>query len=142
MESPFYGQNSVVVMFLEPYLNTYYKGYQNIITFNSMPPGPISDMVQSMRTPRLSIFQEPGPFYSNPFNCTYALLRYPKNQVMGIKRPDYFMCADDIPAVLSYLKSNGYQIEGLLNHHIMSGVSESKLSGHRKYICHVHYLGS
>lgn len=140
MESPFYGQNSVIVMWTEPYLNTYYKSYQNIITFSAMPSGPISDMVVPMKTPRLSVFQAPGPFYSNPFNCTYALLRYPKNQVVGVKQSDYFMCADDIPAVFSYLVSHGYQITTMSNYYGLGGVSESKLSGHRKYICHFHSL--
>jgi len=136
MDSPFYGQNSVIVMLVEPYLNTYYKSYQNIVTFSAMPSGPISEMVVPMKTPRLSIFQDPGPFYSNPFNCTYALLRYPKNRVVGIKQTDYFMCTDDIPAIFSYLMSNDYKINIIPNHY---GVSETKLSGNRKYICHFHY---
>jgi hypothetical protein len=135
MESPFASQNTVVVMYLEPYLNTYYKGYQNIITFSDMPEGPISDMVSVITTPRLSIFQDPGPFYSNPFNCTYALLRYPKKQVYGIKSTDYFMCADDIPSVISYLRKNGYNIDGVFNHVGLGGISETKLSGNRKVIC-------
>jgi hypothetical protein len=135
MESPFYSQNSFVVMYLEPYLNTYYKGYQNIITLSGMPSGPISDMVMRIRTPRLSVFQDPGPFYSDPFNCTYVLLRYPKTAAPCIKMTDYFMCADDIPAVISYLKNNGYVVE--MNYHNLhlDGISETKLSGKRKMIC-------
>lgn len=133
MTSPFYGENSVIIMYLEPYLNTYYKGYQNIITLSGMPNGPIADMVTHMKTPRLSIFQEPGPFYSNPFNCTYVLLRYPKNMVPGIKSTDYFMCADDIPAIFSYLRNNGYTIDNTFNHN--GGISDVRLSGRRKIIC-------
>jgi len=132
MESPFYSKNSTVVMYLEPYLNTYYQSYQNIITFSSMPTGPIADMTASIRTPRLSIFQDPGPFYSNPFNCTYVLLRYPKSGI-SIKNTDYFMCADDIPAVISYLRDNGYTIEN--GFYYNGGISETKLSGDRKVIC-------
>jgi len=143
MESPFYSQNSVAIMYLEPYLNTYYKSYQNIITFSTIPPGPIADMVTPLKTNRLSPFQEPGPFYSNPFNCTYVLLRYPKNAVPGnpsIKMMDYFMCADDIPAVLSYLRNNGYTIDMSLRHVPgIGGISETKLSGDRKMICFVNY---
>ena len=137
MESPFYSQNSTVVMYLEPYLNTYYKSYQNIITFSCIPNGPIADMVTYLRTPRLSTFQDPGPFNSNPFNCTYVLLRYPKNG-LSIKKSDYFMCADDIPAVISYLRSNGYTIDGYGGFPYSAGVSETKLSGNRKVICFFH----
>jgi hypothetical protein len=89
-------------------------------------------MVTSISTPRLSVFQDPGPFYSNPHNCTYALLRYPKKN-NSIKRTDYFMCADDIPAVISYLKVNGYTVEN--GFYYNGGVSETKLSGNRKVIC-------
>jgi hypothetical protein len=141
MESPFYSQNPITIMYLEPYLNTYYQSYQNIITFSGMPDGPISNLVTVLSTPKLSIFQNPGPFYSNPFNCTYVLLRYPKNQAPGnpsIKMVDYFMYADDIPAVINYLKKNGYIIDTQLNHIFSNTIidnNERNLSGKRKYIC-------
>jgi hypothetical protein len=91
---------------------------------------------------KLSDFQSPGPFYSNPMNCTYALLRYPKNIGQGIKRTDYFMTAEDIPAVLNYLRKHGYIVDTemtkLLFHSNvgLDGVSESKVSGNRKMVCY------
>jgi len=36
-DSPFANTNSLIVLYLEPYLNTFYKSYQNIITLNAMP---------------------------------------------------------------------------------------------------------
>jgi hypothetical protein len=46
-------------MYLEPVLNSYYKTYQNVITFSQCPVGPIKDMVTTMSPPKLSSFQTP-----------------------------------------------------------------------------------
>jgi len=142
MESPFYKNNSQsIVLYLEPYLNTYYKNYQNIITLSNMPVGPLADMVTTISFPKLSAFQNASPFFSNPNNCTFVLLRYPKNSGYNLKTTDCFMGADDIPAVLSYLRSNGYTIEIDLtkmlfkSRVLIGGVSDSKMSGDRKMIC-------
>jgi len=139
MESPF-AKTNTIIMYLEPYLNTYHKTYQNILTFNDMPLGPLSDMVTAIKTNRLSVFQEPGPFHSNPFNCTYVLLRYPKRGFPSngcVKQTDCYMSADDIPSVLSYLEENHYKVE-MIHHqlvHLLGGISETKFSGNRKPIC-------
>jgi len=145
MESPFYKNNSAsVIMYLEPYLNTYYKSYQNIITLSCMPKGPLAEMVTMISSPKLSIFQNPSTFYSNPHNCMYVLLRYPKHACGGrpsIKMNDYFMNSDDIPAVFSYLIANGYRIDTdftkmlYKSRVVIGGVNESRLSGDRKMIC-------
>jgi hypothetical protein len=95
-------------MSVVPYLNTYYKEYQDIITFNKMPPGPLVERTTQINLPNLTEFTRQTPFYKN--QCQYALLRYPKTQ-QSIKQPDYFMTADDIPDVLSYLIENGYTIQ-------------------------------
>jgi hypothetical protein len=56
MESPFKNHSSVV-MYLEPYLNSFTKNYQNIITLSDMPNGPLSNMVSTISSPKLSPFQ-------------------------------------------------------------------------------------
>ena len=149
MESPFRSQGSTFVLYLEPVLNTYYKTYQNIITLSMMPSGPLADMVTMIQLPKLSPFQEMGvfsdPMLSRGLGCMYVLLRYPKS-VCGIsgnigKNNDYFMGADDIPSVLSYLKTNGYQIDISLTKMLfqgpvkIGGISEFRFSGERKMIC-------
>jgi len=155
MESPFATSNQSFVMYLEPILNSYYKTYQNVITLSIMPSGPLANMVTSMSTTKLSPFQESGAFSSPGMfsdNCVYVLLRYPK-QGSGfggrgsIKHPDYFMGADDIPSVLSWLVSNGYSIDTDITKMLyksritIGGVSESRLSGDRKMICMARFLG-
>ena len=143
MESPFYKENSSIVLYLEPILNTYYKMYQNVITLSAMPDGPLADLVTSVSVSKLSRFQEAGlGMYTS--NCAFVLLRYPKN--MGsLKCADYFMSADDIPAVFSYLQNHGYTIDTNLTKMLykspvtIGGVSEKRISGNRKMICMVQY---
>jgi hypothetical protein len=142
MESPFAKTNtSTFILYLEPYLNTYYKSYQNIITLSSMPTGPLSNMVTTINTPKLSSFQTIGDFNNNPFNCTYVLLRYPVNSGKNpLKCYDFFMGADDIPSIFAYLIENGYKIDTDLTKMLykspitIGGVSDTRLSGNRKMI--------
>jgi len=151
MESPFAKSNKSFVLYLEPILNTYYKTYQNIITINTMPTGPLADMVTMINPPKLSPFQEFGQFSTPNFGrgggCTYVLLRYPKSAcgVSGSigKNSDVFMGADDIPSVLAYLNSNGYIVDTGITKMLfksritVGGVAENRISGDRKMICMV-----
>lgn len=140
-ESPFAKANSSFTLYLEPILNTYYKTYQNVITLSNIPPGPLSDMVATISTPNLSPFQQAPIIGNNPFNCTYALVRYPvKSSGSTIKNGDYFMVADDIPSVISYLQENGYTIDTAVSTLLfkskipIGGVSDTRISGNRKMI--------
>jgi len=140
-------------LFLEPILNPYYKTYQNIITLNTMPPGPLEDLVAVVDLPALSP-QVRAAAYSSPFygglgcTCAHVLLRYPKSVIGGVgsgafKNADNFMGADDIPAVFSYLQTHGYKVDTSLtkmmfqSRVVVGGVSEKRLSGDRKLIAFV-----
>ena len=147
--SPFAATNTSVVLYLEPHLNTYHKSYQNIITLSAMPPGPLAQLVSSISSPRLSPFYDTSPFASSP-QCTFVLQRYPNNQSSSgaasrhsPKNPDFFMGADDIPSVFSYLQQNGYTIDTALTKLIFkSHISFAGNSNHnasRKMICMIQY---
>ena len=139
MDSPFYNSKTIT-MYLEPYLNTEYQSYQNIITLSGMPNGPLSEMVKMLSFRKLSPFQTASIFNTNSMNCTFALLRYPKTSFNN-KGQDQFMTADDIPAVISYLIENGYSINSDLTNMLqksnikIGGNVDNKLSGNRKMIC-------
>ena len=150
-ESPFYpsGEKSgSFVLYLEPILNPYYQSYQNIITLNIMPPGPLHEMVTMINVPKLSPFQAAAA-YASPFytgeNCIYVLLRYKRSNLGSgaFKNSDSFMGSDDIPAVFSYLLKKGYTIDTSLSKMMyqsrveIGGVSDSRLSGDRKMIAMV-----
>jgi len=150
MESPFKKQNSTIVMYLEPFLNSYTKNYQNIITLSDMPDGSLANMVTMISSPKLSQFQYLNNGINiNINNCIYVLLRYPKQCCSGngaIKHPDFFMGADDVPSIFGYLRTNGYSIDTettkMMNKSrvLIGGVSDTRFSGDRKMICMFSYL--
>lgn len=153
MESPFsqFKNNSTFVLYLEPILNPYYKSYQNIITLDRMPGGPLADLVSMVNLPKLSPFQEAGVFSSPNLgralggSCVYVLMRYPNINIgttsFNWKTTDGFMGADDIPSIFGYLKANGYTIDTDITKMLfkskvdIGGVSEKRFSGNRKLIC-------
>lgn len=118
-KSPFYpngnddGGSLSFSIYIEPYLNTYFKVYQNIITVNAMPAGPLQNMVASISSPKLSPFQEFSPLSGTRSicGCKLVIMRYPVSSGFSIKYGDSFMVDSDVPALLNYLTSNGYQIE-------------------------------
>ena len=156
MESPFHNAKKTTVMYLEPILNSYYKTYQNVITFNHIPSGPIREMVTTISPPQLSTFQSFSPFYGNGGggleNCVPILMRYPigTNGVASgysafIKNMDAVMGSDDIPSVLSYLLENGYSVDTKMTRMLQSseinigGPAMNRPSGKRKMICFFTY---
>jgi len=141
------------VIYLEPILNSYYQAYQNVLTLNTMPPGPLVDLVTMINLPKLSPFQSAST-YASPFyqggNCTAVLLRYPDLAGSGLgacKVADAFLGADDIPDLFSFLVSNGYTIDTSLtkmmnqSRVMIGGVSERTLSGDRRMVAMVSYGG-
>jgi hypothetical protein len=147
MESPFAqhgsGSGSTFVLYLEPILNSYFQTYQNVITLDRMPTGPLADMVNVVDLPRLSSFQEAGYGFGMG-SCVHVLLRYRKSSgLFSWKNSDIFMGADDIPSVLGYLRCNGYTIDTDLTKMMfksrveVGGVSDKRFSGDRKVICFV-----
>lgn len=104
-DSPF-SQTQTYTLSIEPYLNTYSKQYQNIITIDKMPLGPLSQMVSHYSSPKLSPFQVSD---NNNINCCkYAIRRHYHSNA---SRDDYFLTADDVPSLLAYLTANGYIID-------------------------------
>lgn len=155
IESPFYPSNNHTgaksfSIYVEPYLNTYFKTYQSIITFNAMPGGPLQKMVTTISSPKLSIFQQLGVMDNNVFGCKYALMRYPVSSgSVSIKYRDTFMTDTDVPALLDYLQSNDYIIETKLTRMLQhSGLAASNTSWNNSYsgkkilVCTVRYMGN
>ena len=101
-DSPF-SQTSSYTLSLEPYLNTYSQQYQNIITIDKMPLGPLSQLVSHYISPKLSPFQR----VENNC-CKYAIRRNYSGKAI---RDDYFLTAEDVPSLLSYVNTNGYTID-------------------------------
>jgi hypothetical protein len=147
-ESPF-SSNSSFVMYLEPIYNSFLQTYQNVITFNCNPSGPLSKMVTQINFPKLSPFKQSGPnFHGSP--CVFTLLRYPVCKIgsgnSALKYNGALMGSDDIPSVFSYLQTHGYTIDtstttmlhnGPVN---IGGVSDHRFSGNRRMIAMVSFI--
>lgn len=107
MESPFYDHDGVgstkstYKMYLQSILDTKDKTYKHIVLLNTMPKGPLANMVKHMTSPPLSSFKSS----ISHTECIYALLKYPTKS--GIVE---YMTSDDIPAIIGYLENNGYHI--------------------------------
>ena len=135
-------------MYLEPIYNSFFQTYQNVITLNCKPPGPLSNMVTSVNLPKLSPFQEPGPMFDMN-TCTYVLLRYPVAKVgagnSALKNNHALMGADDIASVFGYLQNNGYKIDSSTTSMLqdgrvlIGGVSDKRYSGNRRMIAMIQY---
>jgi hypothetical protein len=89
-------------MFIEPLRNKYWQTYEDVITFNSMPEGPIGRLVKTVRPPKLSPFQS----VSDP--CKMVLMR---TSGASEKTPQSYMTSGDLPSVMDYLYNNGYVVD-------------------------------
>jgi hypothetical protein len=107
-----------------PYLDEYNKCYKNIMTVNETPQGPLARHVTRLKLPKLSPFQIEGP--CNPIDkCALAITNV--NDVCN--KCGSLMTPNEIPNLISFLLSNGYQIENQLTN--MMNQSEVKQNDKR-----------
>ena len=106
----------------QPYYDQYNQCYKNIIMLNVEPQGPLRRLVRRIKLPKLSPFQVEGP--CNPIQkCGLAL------QGLNYSCNNNLMTPNEIPDLISFLLSNGYQIETQLTN--MLNQSEIKLTDKR-----------
>lgn len=96
-------------VYLEPFLNTHYKEYQNILTVDRTPRGAISAYVKRVNAPVLSPFNTFPSALSQVNNCLCAFVRNPNGFTMKNNNP--FLNERDIPSLLSFLRINGYTVD-------------------------------
>ncbi len=97
----------------QPFYDRFNQSYQNILTVNAEPCGPIRKIVRRIQFPKLSPFQvdEWSP------SCGLALkslgTEYNYNRNRGCCRGNNgdLMTPDEIPDLMTFLLGNGYQIE-------------------------------
>jgi hypothetical protein len=135
-----FSDHSTFVLYLEPIYNSYLLTYQNIITLDCVPNGPLAAMVALIHFPKLSEFQSSLVTFQGQ-SCVPTLLRQPVSKIGNpFKTTNAFMGSDDIPSVFSYLRSHGYQVDTSLllsNQVLIGGVSDTRYSGNRKMIAMV-----
>ena len=107
-ENPFPEIESHTV-YLEPFLNTYYKEYQNILTVDRAPSGAVGAYVKRVNAPTLSPFNTFPSALSPIDNCLHAFVRNPNGFTMKNNNP--FLTERDIPSLLAFLGTNGYTVD-------------------------------
>lgn len=122
-------------LMMQPYYNTYTKCYQNIVTINMIPEGPLKKHVRQIKFNRLSPFDESCCTQSPACGLVLVdFLPYAKNTCNGCQN---YMSPDSIPNLFSYLTANRYKIDTSLTK--MMNTSEISLSDRRiiAFITHI-----
>ena len=95
----------------QTYYNQYTQCYNNILTVNIEPKGPLKAFVRRLRFPQLSsTFRRNSPC-DNVQQCGLALSRLGGVNGCCGNNGCEFMTPDDIPDLLSFLLNHGYQLE-------------------------------
>jgi hypothetical protein len=100
---------------------------------NIEPEGPLRRLVRRIQLPRLSPFQKEGPCYSVQ-KCGLAI-----HSLLELTNGCNLMTPDEIPGLISFLQSNGYQIETQITN--MLNQSEVKINN-KRLVFTVSYYGA
>jgi len=117
----------------QPYYDPYNQCYKNILMVNIEPQGPLRRLVRRIQLPRLSPFQKEGPCYSVQ-KCGLAI-----HSLSELTNGCNLMTPDEIPGLISFLQSNGYQIETQITN--MLNQSEVKINN-KRLVFTVSYYGA
>ena len=110
--------NNYYTLTIEPYLNTHTKQYQNIIVIDNMPNGPLQKFVTRYMPQKLS------PFYdvNETIHCKYAIVA---------RQNKDFVTDAELPALLSFLNSNGYTVDSQTT----KVVQKSNIAHKKNFVC-------
>ena len=122
----------------QPFYDQYNQCYKNIMMVNVEPQGPLRRLVRRTKLPRLSPFQREG--HCNPIQQCALAIRSLRGTEYFFNSAQYTGCCknnsgcdlmtpDEIPDLISFLQSNGYQIETQITNMLLQ--SEIKLSNKR-----------
>lgn len=110
--------NNYYTLTIEPYLNRHTKQYQNIIVVDNMPIGPLQKFVTRYMPQKLS------PFYdvNETPQCKYAIIA---------RQNKDFVTDAELPALLSFLNSNGYVVDSQTT----KVIQKSNISHKKYFVC-------
>lgn len=111
-----------------PYLNTLDKCYQNIVTINVFPNGPLRQLVCRVKFYPLSEFKNNG---NKSELCGLALFSLRNNRTL--------MSVNEIPDLFSFLLANGYKIDTSLTDMMNKSDVRFETNNANKIICFVTY---
>ena len=140
--------SKTVVLYSEPYLDTYNQCYKNIVTLNLMPLGPLAHYVRRIKKTPLSTFKQSTP--CNPINkCVLALQKIPNVGFDGgmgmccgnMKNSCNLMSVDDVPDLFSFLLEHGYIVDTSLTKMMNASDIRFQTNNQNKLICFLKYVG-
>ena len=129
-----------------PYYDPYSQCYKNILLINIIPNGPLRLFVRRIKFPRLSTLHRNGLGQGNCdniANCGFVLHKFGfcnDGQNIGYNNYDSgcnLMTPNDIPDLITFLLSHGYQIETQITN--MLNQSEVKLTNQRTVLSATYY---
>jgi hypothetical protein len=126
------------------YYDQYSQNYRNILMVNVEPPGPLRLHIRPLKLPRLSPFFQNNA-RNNYIGCGLAIVSLRRfflanqiNSYSNQKGGFDLMTPDEIPFLITFLESHGYQIDTQITN--MLNQSEVKLTD-RKLVFNVTYYG-
>lgn len=128
--------HSSVSFYLDNVLDSVSQTYYKVISLSTMPRGPLANMVAVRRFPPLSEFQTTSPWNTHGSLCKYVLMRFPDRGAGSVSN---LMSQEDVPSLLGYLTSNGYQVQTELSRLISEQGLHSGGALSRKFICFANY---
>jgi hypothetical protein len=137
--------SKTVVLYSEPFLDTYNQCYKNIVTLNLMPQGPLANYVIRVKKTPLSTFKQSTP--CNPINkCALAIQKIMNSDVNGgccvnVKNSCNLMTVDDVPDLFSFLFENGYMADTSLTKMMNASDVRFQTNNQNKLICFLKYVG-
>jgi len=128
----------------QPFYDQYSQCYKNILTVNIEPKGPLNKFVRRLNYPRLSPFQRDGTCHSLD-RCGLAITKFgvaPRlyNGCGKYNSGCDLMTPDDIPTLISFLLSNGYQVDTQITN--MLNLSPVKINSIQKIAFTATYFGT
>ena len=120
------------VLYSQPYLqlNTSDSYYNNIVTINVIPNGPLRRFVRKTKFPPLSEFKYNEYGVDNRNNlCGLALL--------SLRNNGRLMLVNEIPDLFSFLLANGYKIDTSLTKMMNNSDVRFQTNNANKVICFV-----
>ena len=131
--------NKTFSLFSRPYLDKYEQCYKNIVTINCVPKGPLGQFVKKIQFPPLSQFKVFSSPCENINNCGYAILSF--NSLYCGKNGSNLMTTNEVPDLISYLISNGYNVDTSITKMFNSSDIRFEMDNANKLICFVTYNG-
>lgn len=114
------------------YLDKIQKCYYRILTLNTMPDGPLKNIVSRVKREKLSEFEG----FGNQGNRNCDMRDYCYYAIKDPNNPHDFLCVDAVNDLFEFALNNGYTVDTELSKLLMK---QKRLNGANEFICFLRY---